>query len=67
MKIIEAQKGDRLDQIVFKHYGTLKVYGEVLEANNHLVKKMRLDDKDIVNLPVIEVVINPIKEVKTLW
>lgn len=67
MKIVKAQRGDRLDQIVFKHYGTLKVYGEVLEANDHLVKKIILDDGYIVNLPVIEVVINPIKKVETLW
>ena len=67
MKTVEAQKGDRLDQIIFKHYGTLKVYGEVLEANDHLVKKIILDDKDIVNLPVIDVVLNPIKKVDTLW
>ncbi len=67
MAMIKAQRGDRLDQIVFKHYGTLDVYVEVLEENDHLINKMILEDGDIVNLPVIEIELNPIKEVETLW
>ena len=67
MAMIKAERGDRLDQIVFKHYGTLDVYVEVLESNEHLVNKMILEDGDIVNLPVIEIELNPIKEVDALW
>jgi len=65
--MIKAERGDRLDQIVFKHYATLDVYVEVLESNEHLINKMILDDEDIVNLPLIEIELNPIKEVETLW
>jgi phage tail protein X len=67
MKTYIAELGDRLDQITFKEYGTLKVYDKLLEANKHLVTKIKLSDGDIVNLPVIEIPKETIKEVKSLW
>ena len=66
MRTYTAQKGDRLDSIVFKEYGTLEHLDKVLEANPHLVTKVAYDDGDVVNLPVIEVPKKEIK-VKTLW
>jgi len=65
MKIFTAQKGDRLDQIIYKEYGTLKVFDKVLEANKHLTTKVILDDNDKVNLPALE--LPKAKEVKSLW
>lgn len=67
MKIVKAQRGDILWKIVYKHYKTLNVYVKVLEANDHLVKKMILDDGDIINLPVLTIKENLIKKVNTLW
>jgi phage tail protein X len=67
MKIFNAQTGDRLDQIVYKEYGTLKIFDKVLEANPHLDKKVILDDNDVVNLPVIQIKKETTKEVKSLW
>jgi phage tail protein X len=67
MLTYKALNDDRLDQIVFKHYGTLEVYIEVLESNDHLMNKVILEQNDIVNLPVLNTVTNPIKEVETLW
>ena len=67
MKTYIAEFGDRLDQITFKVYGTLKVYDKLLEANKHLVIKTKLNDGDIVNLPIIEIPKETIKEVKSLW
>lgn len=66
MKTYTAQKGDRLDQIVFREYKTLKIFSKVLEANPHLTNKVILDDKDIVNLPIIQLP-KTTKKVKTLW
>lgn len=63
----KALEGDRLDQIIFKHYGTLKVYTEVLESNTHLINKVVLKENDIVQLPLINIVENPIEEVQKLW
>jgi len=60
-----AQKGDRLDQIVYKKYKTLKIFEKVLEANLHLLNKVILDEGDIVYLPKIK--IEKPKEVKALW
>lgn len=64
-KIVIAQKGDRLEQIAYKEYKTLKVINKVIEANSHLISKVILDDGDIVNLPPIKLV--KVKEVKSLW
>jgi phage tail protein X len=67
MKTYIAQLGDRLDQITFQEYGTLKVYDKVLLENKHLATKIKLNDGDIVNLPVIDIQKETIKEVKSLW
>lgn len=67
MKTVNAQAGDRLDQIVYLEYGTLTIFDKVLEANSHLATKVILDDGDIVNIPVIEIEKETIKEVKSLW
>jgi phage tail protein X len=67
MKTVKAQAGDRLDQIAFSEYGTLKVLEKLIGANPHLVTKVILDDNDIVNIPVIEIQKQTIKEVKALW
>ena len=66
-KQVIAQNGDRLDQIVYKEYKTLKVFDKVLEANPHLTAATSLKDGDIVYLPVITVPKNEYKKVKTLW
>ena len=67
MKTVNAQAGDRLDEIAFSFYGTLKVIDKLIEANPHLVTKTILDDGDVVNVPVIELEKQSIKEVKSLW
>jgi len=67
MKQIIAQKGDRLDQIVYKEYGTLKVIDKVLEANPQLKSKVLLEDGDIINIPIITIPKESIKEVQALW
>lgn len=67
MKVYIAQKGDRLDKIVYKEYKTLKVFTKVLEVNKHLALKVILEDNDKVNLPFIEIKKEDIKEVKNLW
>jgi len=65
MRQIEANNKERLDEIVYREYKTLKDFGGVLEANPHLQDKSFLSDGDIVYLPIFE------KEVKTevsgLW
>ncbi|MDR2342793.1 MAG: tail protein X [Campylobacteraceae bacterium] len=55
-----ASKGERLDTIVYKHYGTLEVFAQVLKLNARL--KPILDDKDIVYLPDIKIELS--KEIK---
>lgn len=67
MKTFLAQKGDRLDQITYSEYGTLKIFDKVLEANPHLMTKVILDDNDTVNIPVIQIKKEATKEVKSLW
>ncbi|MDR0666770.1 MAG: tail protein X [Campylobacteraceae bacterium] len=55
-----AHEGERLDQIVYKHYKTLDVFAQVLKFNARL--KPILADKDIVYLPTIKTEIK--KEIK---
>lgn len=57
-----AYEGERLDEIVYKHYGTLEVFEEVLAYNARL--PVILQDKDIVKLP--DITIEPVKE-NELW
>ena len=56
MEIVLAQKGDRLDSICYKTYGTLEkeIFNKFLEANVHLLKKIELDSFDKVYLPKLE-------------
>jgi phage tail protein X len=61
MKKYIASEGERLDTIIYKHYGTLTVFAQVLAFNARL--KPILKDKDIVYLPVIK--IEPKKEI--IW
>lgn len=67
MKTVNAQAGDRLDQIAYLEYGTLDIFDKVFEANTHLATKVILDDGDVVNIPVIEIKRQTAKEVKSLW
>lgn len=53
MKHTIATTGDRLDQIIFIHYGTLDVMNEVMMSNVHLMSKTILADGDKVYLPDI--------------
>jgi phage tail protein X len=55
-----ASKGERLDSIVYKHYGTLEVFAQILKLNARL--KPILKDKDIVLLPEIKIELT--KEIK---
>lgn len=67
MRTYTAQNGDRLDQIVFKEYGSLKVFEKVVEANPGLKNRTILQDGEVINLPVVTIEKTKIKEVKTLW
>ncbi|RYA23884.1 phage tail protein [Malaciobacter halophilus] len=62
-----AQEGDRLDQIVFRHYKTLIVFEKVVEANPSLKNRTILKDDEVINLPVITIEKTKTKEVKSLW
>lgn len=64
--IYTAKDGDRLDSIVFNHYGTLKAINEVLRHNKHLLNKAVLKAGDEVMLPDIKIK-QDIKESKALW
>jgi len=67
MKYVKAVRGERLDKIVFREYGTLEkeVFNKVLEANPHLLKKLEFEASDIVYLPPVEDKKEDIG--KTLW
>ena len=68
MKEYRASKGERLDRIIMKEYGTLDAIGIVLEANTHLLHKIELEAGDIVYLPTIEPrAQNEAKKGKALW
>ncbi|MDD3770464.1 MAG: tail protein X [Sulfuricurvum sp.] len=54
MKHTTAAQGDRLDQIIHAHYGTLDAMNDVMMANPHLLAKPILDDGDMVSLPEID-------------
>lgn len=55
MKHTVATQGDRLDQIIYAHYGTLDVMNEVMMSNAHLMSKAILDNGDKVYLPDIKI------------
>lgn len=56
MKIYEAKKGERLDQITFANYGTLSqdIINAVLEANIELLDHIELKGGERVFLPSID-------------
>jgi len=55
MKYTVATQGDRLDQIIYQHYGTLDVMNEVMIHNSHLMSTPILQNGDKVYLPDIDV------------
>ncbi|ALG96368.1 phage tail protein [Campylobacter coli] len=61
-KIYIAKNNERLDSIVYKHYGTLLYFNQVLLANPKLEPLLKTGDKVV--LPSIE--IKESKE-KALW
>ncbi|MDD2895556.1 MAG: tail protein X [Aliarcobacter sp.] len=65
MKELTAKNGERLDEIVFREYGTLDFFEKVLSENQKLSKKIFLDESDIIYLPEIMIVSS--KKQETLW
>lgn len=65
MNRVIASDNQRLDEIVYKEYGTLEFFVDVLEKNQHLTNKVILKMGDVVNIPVI----TKNKEIKedSLW
>lgn len=55
MKYTVATQGDRLDQIIYHHYGTLDVMNEVMMHNPNLMSTPILQNGDKVYLPDIDV------------
>ncbi len=66
MKIVKALNEQRLDEIVYIAYGTLKNMEKVLDMNPHLTSKILLDSSDLVNLPIVEIEVVENKE-DELW
>lgn len=66
MKHTIATQGDRLDQIIYQHYGTLDVMNEVMMSNAHLMAKPILDSGDKVYLPDIQTA-KPEEKGVALW
>lgn len=62
--VYTAKDGERLDSIVYSHYGTLGVFGEVLSANPKLTNKPILEAGDKVYLPFLD---TSIKTLEELW
>ncbi len=54
MKQVIASDKQRLDEIVYKEYGTLEFMEIVLDHNPHLTSKLVLNTKDVVNIPIIK-------------
>ncbi len=53
----QAKKGERLDQIIYKEYGSLEqeIVNKVLSSNKHLLTKIELAAGDKVYLPNIQI------------
>lgn len=67
MEAVVIQENQRLDEIVFAHYGNLDHFDDVVEKNEHLSSKLFLSLGDKVELPEYETkAVNTIKA-KTLW
>ncbi|MBE3607053.1 tail protein X [Campylobacter sp. RM13119] len=62
-KIYIAKDGERLDTIVYKHYGTLENFSEILAFNSHLNAVLKAGDR--VKMPEIKA--KATKKEKTLW
>ncbi len=62
-KFYIAKDGERLDTIIYKHYGTLENFTEILAFNSRLNTILKAGDK--VFLPDIKE--NVVKKEKTLW
>ncbi|CUU82909.1 tail protein X [Campylobacter hyointestinalis] len=62
-KIYIAKDKERLDSIVYKHYGTLENFTEILAFNSHLNSVLKAGDR--VFLPEIKAKVT--KKEKTLW
>ncbi|PSM51375.1 phage tail protein X family protein [Campylobacter blaseri] len=62
--IYKAKENERLDSIVYRHYGGLKHFELVLEINAKLGVKLKAGDRVI--LPEIKEK-EEIKELKSLW
>ena len=60
-----TKEGDVLDWIVWKHYGTISVLGQVIKANPHVTDEV-LHAGMVIKLPYIEAVQKADNEVK-LW
>lgn len=65
MREVISKNGERLDEIVFKEYGTLDFFEKVLSENQKLSNKIFLSEADIVYLPQIEIISSNKQE--TLW
>ena len=63
--VVRAHEGTRLDELVYKHYGTLTPFTLVLEANPTLHAKKALEAGDEVVLP--QWAPPKEREVKALW
>ncbi|EEO26019.1 tail protein X [Helicobacter winghamensis] len=61
-KVYIAKEGERLDKVVYNHYGNLEYFNAVLEVNPKLTPLLKNGDKVI--FPKIEIKEN--KEV-ALW
>ena len=59
-----AKDGERLDTIVYKHYGTLALFAKVLSCNPNLTNKPILKAGDRVVLPFLDTTIKTLDE---LW
>lgn len=62
-KIYIATDGQRLDQVVQSHYGSLESFGEVLAFNSHLGAVLKAGDR--VFLPALKA--KSSKKENTLW
>ncbi|WP_416860570.1 tail protein X [Helicobacter ganmani] len=59
-----AKDNERLDSIVYSHYGTLEIFKEVLSCNPKLTNKPILEAGDKVYLPFLD---TNIKTLEELW
>lgn len=62
MQKYTAKDGDRLDSIVYEHYGTLDCFSEVLAFNTKLNEILKAGD--VVLLPQVKI---KEKRLKSLW